>query len=260
MEMSRHSFSHGGLALSWLDTASTAPALVALHAHWMEAATFRALAAALAPGWRTIAPDQRGHGFSSHAPSYTRDDYLGDLDALLDHLALPRVVLLGNSLGGVNAYQYAARRPDRVRGLVIEDIGAEVHDDVSMGLPWAGRFDTRSALEAAIGAKLLPALADSIRETAAGWRLAFDPRDAVASQAHLNGDHWRDWLASTCPALVVRGKASPLTDAGHLREMSSRRPKTTFLELDGGHAVHLDDPAGFTAALSRFLTDLPPAD
>ncbi len=257
MEMRRSCFSRDGLRLSYLDSGAAGRPLVALHAHWMEAATFRRLAGALAPSWRVIALDQRGHGYSDHAPSYAREDYLGDLDALLDHLELDDVVLLGNSLGGVNAYQYAARRPERVAGLVVEDIGVEIHDDVSMSLKWAGLFGTRKELEAAIGAQLLPALADSLRETAAGWRTAFDPKDMIASQSNLNGDHWSDWLASTCPALVIRGKRSPLTDGGHLRAMAERRPRTQFVELDGGHAVHLDNPSGFASLLGQFLSGLP---
>ena len=257
MEMNRDCISRNGLTLSYLDGGGPGRPLIALHAHWMEAATYRSLAAALAPGWRVVALDQRGHGFSDHAPTYKREDYLDDLEALLDHLELRDVVLLGNSLGGVNAYQYAARRPERVRGLVIEDIGVEIHDDVSMSLKWAGLFRTRAELETAIGKQLLPAIADSLRETAAGWRTAFDPKDMVASQDQLNGDHWSDWLASTCPALVIRGRRSPLTTAEHLRAMADRRSNARFLELDGGHAVHLDDPSGFDAALNQFLSGLP---
>ncbi len=132
MEMSRHSYSRDDLKLSYLDADTEGMPLVALHAHWMEAATFRLLAESLASAWRLVALDQRGHGFSDHARSYRREDYLGDLEALLDHLGLKNVILRGNSLGGVNAYQYAAKRPGRVRALVVEDIGVEIDDNVSM--------------------------------------------------------------------------------------------------------------------------------
>ncbi len=121
-------------------------------------------------------------------------------------------------------------------------------------MKWAGLFETRSKLTTAIGAQLLPALQDSIRETADGWRLAFDPDEIVTSQAHLNGDHWPDWLASTCPALVIRGDRSPLTKAEHLHAMASRRANTDSVELDGGHAVHVDNPKAFASVLIEFLT------
>ncbi len=161
MSFQRHTFRHDGLTLSYLDTGSSPvsvgrPPLLCLHAHLMQGATYTALANALAPDYRVIAPDQRGHGDSSHAATYTRQDYLGDIDALLRLLDLPQVVLLGNSLGGVNAYQFAARNPDRVQALIIEDIGAVVTDDISFILPWQGFFATREELEERIGHALRP--------------------------------------------------------------------------------------------------------
>ncbi|MFG2842626.1 alpha/beta fold hydrolase [Kitasatospora sp. NPDC048296] len=74
--------------------------------------------------WRVIAPDQRGQGESERAADYSREGYLADIEALLDHLGLERVVLLGHSLGGINAYQLATRHPERVEAIV--DIEAQV--------------------------------------------------------------------------------------------------------------------------------------
>lgn len=187
--MDRHQFQHDGLTFSYLDAGGAGQPLVALHSHWLEGVTYAPLAAALAPAWRVIALDQRGHGHSDHAATYTRADYLGDLTALYAHLGLDDAVLLGNSLGGVNAYQFAARHPRQVRALIIEDIGAEVHDDTSFALAWEGTFTTAEALAEQVGPRFLPYLRDAFRRTPDGWRLAFDPRDMVVSQSHLNGDH-----------------------------------------------------------------------
>jgi esterase len=232
--MQRHEFKHGGLTCSYLDAGGNGRALVALHAHWMEGQTFAPLAEALAPTWRVIAPDQRGHGHSDHAPTYTRDDYLGDLKALFTHLALGETALLGNSLGGVNAYQFAARHPERVRALIIEDIGVEIADDTSFALPWGGLYRTREDLLQRVGARLLPYLQDAFRETKEGWRLAFDPRDTVASQNCLNGNHWQEWLATDCPALLVRGMESRVTTQAHLEQMALRRPMTRVTQIEIG--------------------------
>jgi pimeloyl-ACP methyl ester carboxylesterase len=261
MNFKRHSFRHDGLALSYLDTGSSPasiarPPLVALHAHLMEGATFAALAASLEPDYRVIAPDQRGHGDSSHAASYTREDYLGDIEALLALLVLPQAVLLGNSLGGVNAYQFAARYPDRVMALIIEDIGAVVTDDISFILSWQGIFSTREQLEVKIGERFLPYLQDSFRHSDDGWHLAFDPQDMIRSQQNLVGDHWSDWLASTCPALVVRGRESRVTSKEHVEQMVERRPSSNLLVLDGGHALHFDNPGAFNAVVRSFLDSL----
>jgi len=252
----RREFRHDGLKLSYLDSCGEGRALIALHAHFMEAVTFAPLAAVLAPEWRLVALDQRGHGDSDHASSYTRGDYAGDIEAFLRHLGLSDVVLLGNSLGGVNAYQFAAWHPEQVRGLIVEDIGAEVWDDLSFVLPWEGSFATREALAERVGPRLLPYLQDSFREGRAGWRLAFEPREIVASGKGLSGDHWGDWLNSACPALLIRGRDSRVTTQAGLEAMALRRPNTRLELLDGGHVAHLDNPAGFANAVTGFLREL----
>jgi len=254
--MKRNQFHHDGLTLSYLDAGGDGHALIALHAHWMEAITYTSLAAVLAPSWRVIALDQRGHGYSDHAQSHTRDDYLGDLAALFEHLEIDKAVLLGNSLGGVNAYQFAARHPERVKALVIEDIGVVLDTDTSFTLAWGGTFPHREALAERIGERLLPYLQDSFRQTSGGWQLAFDPQELIASQLHLNGDHWADWLASSCPALLIRGRESRLTAEPQIEEMVARRPNTRLVTLDGGHVVHQDNPNGFADAVQEFLYDL----
>ena len=132
VDMERFEFCRDALRLSYLDWGGNGRVLIALHAHVMEALTFAPLAAALAPEWRVVALDQRGHGYSDHASSYSRNDYISDLEAFVDHLGLTNFILLGNSLGGVNAYQFAARNPTKVRGLIVEDIGAEVWDDLKL--------------------------------------------------------------------------------------------------------------------------------
>jgi esterase len=254
--MDRREFQHDGLQFSYLDSGGAGKVLIALHAHLMEGATFAPLAGALTPAWRVIALDQRGHGYSDHAKSYTRDDYLHDLEAFFRHLGIHEAVLLGNSLGGVNAYQFAARHPEKVRGLIIEDIGAEVRDDVSFVLAWEGTFATREALAERIGARFVPYFQDSFRSTPEGWRMAFDPGDIVESQRQMCGDHWQDWLDSSCPALLLRGQDSPVTTQAAIEQMAARRPNTTLVTLDGGHVLHFDNPLAFNEVVQTFLTAL----
>ena len=220
----------------------------------MEGSTFSKVADLLNPEFRVVALDQRGHGYSDHASSYAREDYISDLLTLCDHLGLRKgAVLLGNSLGGVNAYQFAARYPDRVSALIIEDIGVVISEDTSFVLKWKGTFQTREELENRIGPRLAPYLRDSFREVSGGWRLAFDPEDMLESQNFVNGDHWKDWLASDCPALILRGRDSRLTSQEHLEQMASRRPNTQLFTLDGGHVIHQDNPAEFAKVVRTFL-------
>jgi esterase len=258
--MQRHTFQNNDLTLSYLDSAGDKPILIALHAHWMEGCGFIPLASELASEWRVIALDQRGHGFSDHALTYARADYLSDLSALLTHLKITEpVVLLGNSLGGINAYHFAAAHPNLVRALVIEDIGAELDadaTDVSFSLAWSGVFKSKEELEEHIGPRFMPYFKDSLRQTKNGWKLPFSPEEMLLSHENVMGDHWQEWLASNCPALIVRGKDSRVTSQEHLEEMARRRPNTQLETLEGGHVVHFDNLKEFTRTVNDFLRSL----
>jgi pimeloyl-ACP methyl ester carboxylesterase len=251
--MNRSCFEHHGLTLSYLDSGGDGPLIVALHAMWMEARTFEGFARAM-PEWRVVSLDQRGHGLSDHASDYSRPAFVDDIVALLDHLEASKpVVLIGNSLGGNNAFAYARRHPHRVRAMVIEESPPEAHGSLEFVLEWRGIYPTREQLERKIGERLAWSVEPSFRETAQGWTLAFDPEEVVAMKQVLNGDFWSDWLGTSCPALVVRGTESKAVDGALLETMAKRRPNTQLLSLQAGHVTHHDDAAGFNAAVRNFL-------
>jgi pimeloyl-ACP methyl ester carboxylesterase len=252
----RAEFVVDGRRLSYLDFGGPGRPLVALHGHLSEAATCTALAEALRPQWRLIAPDQRGHGESDRAADYSREGYLGDLQALLDHLALERIVLLGHSLGAINAYQFAARRPERVDALVDAEgpaaLGLEGANPLGFLLNLPYRAPSREALVTGLG----PAasyFADRLREDADGsWRLPFHPQDMYDSEEQVHGDHWADWTATSCPALLVHGTDGVIATE-QVRAMVERRANTRAVELNADHFVYTNAPEAFTAAVRDFL-------
>ncbi|MFC5661743.1 alpha/beta fold hydrolase [Kitasatospora misakiensis] len=249
-----------GRRLSYLDFGGAGRPLVALHGHLSEGATFAHLAEALGPEWRLIAPDQRGQGESDRTADYTRGGYLADLGALLDHLGLERVVLLGHSLGAINAYQFAARHPERVAALVNAEGPAALGLDGTnplgflLGLPYEA--PTREELIAGLG-PAAPYFADRLRRNAdGGWRLPFRPQEMYRSEDAVHGDHWADWTATSCPALLVRGTRG-VVPAEQAAAMVERRPATTAVELDADHFVYAAAPEAFAAAVRDFLGTLP---
>ncbi|WP_327364085.1 alpha/beta fold hydrolase [Streptomyces sp. NBC_01296] len=186
------------------------------------------------------------------SPDFSCNGYVEDAAAVLEHLGIHGAVVLGHSLGGVNAYQLAARLPGLVDALIVEDVGAEVDDDLSFSLSWPHRAPTRAKLLEKLGPSASH-LMHAVREYPDGWGLAFDPKDMNASQQHLNGDHWDDWLASDCPALLIRGSRSTVLSSEHARDMAARRPHTRLIELPAGHTIHETVPVEFAAAVSEFL-------
>ncbi len=251
--MERRGFEHDGLTLSYLDSGGRKPLILALHALWMEARSFEDFARSM-PEWRVVSLDQRGHGLSDHASDYSREAFVDDIAALLDHLgAREPAVLIGNSLGGTNAFVFAARHPERVRALVIEEGPAEQHESFAFIKDWRGLYPTSEALEKKIGERLAWSVKPSFRETAYGWMLVFEPEELVSMMDGLSGDCWEDWLASTCPALVVRGADSKAIDGQLLENMAARRANTVIVSLKAGHVVHHDDLPGFVAKVREFL-------
>jgi len=102
---------------------ANAPALFLLHG-WLDvSATFHDLVQPLLPDWQVLAPDWRGFGLSEWPQDgYWFMDYLGDLEALLDHYAPAGAVrLIGHSLGAQIASIYAGLRPARVEALALLD-------------------------------------------------------------------------------------------------------------------------------------------
>ncbi|MFJ3839993.1 alpha/beta fold hydrolase [Streptomyces sp. NPDC054904] len=241
--------------VAYTDFGGAGAPLLALHGHFQDGRSYERFAREVGPGWRVIAVDQRGHGASDRAPEYGREGYVADAAAVLEHLGLGPAVVMGHGLGGVNAYQLAARRPELVRAVVVEDVGAVVEGDLSYVGEWPRRAGTRAAFLAGVGSAA-DALAGSLREYPDGWGTAFVAGDAVESQRGLNGDHWADWLAVRQPTLLVRGDRSGVLSAEHAREMTVRRGGVRLVELPVGHGVRAGDPEGFRGVVGEFLRRL----
>lgn len=97
------------------------PPLVMLHGFPDHAGTWRPLADRLAVNFRVIAPDLRGYGQTTRPQAladYRLDLLVGDVLGFLDALGLPLVHLCGHDWGGVLAFAFAAKYPDRLASLV----------------------------------------------------------------------------------------------------------------------------------------------
>ena len=101
------------------------PAILAVHGITANSRCWDTMARELAGGRRLVAPDLRGRGGSDKPEhGYNLDNHCGDIDGVLDHLGLERVVLMGHSLGAYICLAHAATRPQRVDRLILLDGGA----------------------------------------------------------------------------------------------------------------------------------------
>jgi pimeloyl-ACP methyl ester carboxylesterase len=155
--------------------------LVLLHGLDDHARSWDTFAAAMADRYRVLALDQRGHGETAWADDYALERMVVDLDALALALGLRQIALLGGSMGGINAYLYAARHPNVVERLVIVDIAPDITDKMSM---WSWP-DVVPDLEAAVRlARTEPPEMYADPDAALRAVRAANPRPPEAEQRH----------------------------------------------------------------------------
>jgi esterase len=246
--------------ISYIDFGGDGVPILALHGHYGCARMFAELAKTLSPKWRVIAIDQRGHGWSDKPDDYTREAYVNDLIGIIDTLNLAPIIVLGHSLGGINAFQFAARFPGAVRAMIVEDIGANNSDCPTYIFDGPARFDSITQLLDFLKSKDLendPYFLASLIEYPDGWGFQFRYDHMFNSQQLLHGDWTEDWLASICPALLLHGHKSWVLKTDHAREMTKIRPDTRLVEFpNSGHTIHDDAPEEFSKAVIQFLETL----
>ncbi len=105
--------------------------LVILHGLLGSSQNWQRAANLLGEKYRVLAVDQRNHGQSPHMPTHTPADLREDIKNFLEQQNLPQVYLLGHSMGGMAAMEFAFYFPERLQGLIIEDIAPRAYHSSS---------------------------------------------------------------------------------------------------------------------------------
>ena len=215
---------------------------------------FDGLAEFLPAGWRAVCPDHRGRGQSDRDPKaarYHTGTYARDALAWLDHLHIDQAVVLGSSFGGWVALTVAARRPERVRGVILNDIGATVPRDAALQyMELMARRSTPDTVDPAFNRQMRQA-----RRAApllgVLCRLGMMRHSAPLVRGFRDAARGLD-----VPLLVLRGERSRvLTEAG-AAELRDLCPAMTLVTVEkAGHTPTLTEPAA-VAAIRAFLGGL----
>ena len=251
-----------------------APPVVMLHGVTGHSRTWDEEGAALASRYRVIAFDQRGHG-DSDSPidaDYTTPALAGDVAAFVDALELETFAIVGLSLGGRVAIEYAGTHQARVTRMVIVDIGPDIAPE---GMARVGRMmatapERFATLEDVIAFQraanprysetlLRERVQHGVRALPGGgftWKYDRGLRDSVRAGRFGRPPHdlWPAWRAITCPVLLVRGAESDILSAEIAKRMLDEQPNARLVDVPGaGHTVPGDQPAAFTALLRDYL-------
>lgn len=261
-------FDMHGIRLAYDDQGTGIP-LVFLHAFPLNRSMWAPQVATLSRQFRTIAIDLRGHG-ESDAPiwSFTLDQYADDVSALLDHLAIPRAILVGLSMGGYVSFAFSKRYSHRLQALVLADTRAQA--DSTEGR--AGRYQlaqtayTRGTTAVAdtmltklLGATSLqrkPELVEYIRKTIHQAPVSGILVDLMAMADRPNSlPHLR---TITCPALVVVGQEDLTTPLADAELMAREIPGARLAVIPAaGHVSNREQPEVFNDLLRGFVEGLP---
>lgn len=280
----------GPLALSYLEWgAATAEPLLLLHGFGGQAESWAPVAERYLDRYRVIAPDARGHGESDWAPDgdYRYATFAEDLERFCAALELERILLIGHSMGGLHATPFTARHPERVRALVLVDVGPRPRKDVEATAEeyWKipVEFESReAALDFLIGSARRTAqlLGDSpsgeALRRAAETRVETELKPAGAGTLTWRGDlaglqearrrydplmvdegQWPEVERIRRRTLLIRGGASKVLHASIAERMAAVNPNLGLVVVEGvGHAVHLERKDHFCELVDGFFAEL----
>jgi pimeloyl-ACP methyl ester carboxylesterase len=251
------------------------PAILCLPGLTRNSKDFAELAEHLRSRYRVVCPDQRGRGRSERdqdSAHYRPDTYVRDMWTLIDLLQLPRIRIIGTSLGGMMAVMMAVQAPPRIDRIAINDIGPELDPQgiariasyVGKSAPVATWNDAaRQSRE--INAVAFPDFNDAdwmamarkvyIQEGTAPV-LDYDPliaRGLAPGAPAPNLWPLFEALGQT-PVLALRGELSDLLSEHTFDEMSRRLPHVTRVVIPRrGHAPALNEPEAI-AAIDQFFS------
>lgn len=269
-----------GMRLHYLDwgTAGRQP-IIFLHGAALNAHTWDVVCLILRQQYHCHAIDQRGHGESAWAEDgdYSGDAHRGDIEAFVDHLGLDRFVLVGHSMGGFNAFNYAFHHSHRLAALVLVDAGP------SMLLKGAKRivdFVTQTAeldsLEEAIQKAiefnprrdprlLRRSLLHNFRQNPSGkWTRKTDLRmwhgiSKREKERDLLKERFLQAARISCPTLIVQGSLSDVFTSEDAQKLANEFLDGHYAQVgEAGHTVQGDNPRVFAQVLAQFLARVMP--
>lgn len=251
------------------------PGMLLLHGFTGSAAEWAQLTPQLTPLRRVLAVDLIGHG-RSPAPidlaRYSLERCTDDLRNLVDHHGLAQIDLLGYSMGGRVALQFAATHPARVRRMVLISASPGLADPAER----AARVASDEALADQLEAQgldwfvdywaTIPLFASQAATLTAEDRVALRERRRQGSaRGYANSlrgmgagrmtSRWADLPNLDLPTLVISGEY----DAKYVelgRQTAALLPNARHVVVQGaGHAVHLEQPQALANLVVRFMME-----
>ena len=237
--------------------------LVLLHGLFGSADNWGTVAKHFSKQYQVISVDLRNHGRSPHSDSQTYPEMADDLLELCDTLGLDRIHLLGHSLGGKMAMQFATQYPDKLEKLIVVDMAIRTYPDAYTHMIDAmmavdlhamqSRSDVDKALTNAIPHTAVRQflLMNLVKlENKLAWRInlaALRANYPHLIQAVCEHAHYEK------PSLFIRGERSDYVRDSDIAHISTHFTNAQFSTLAANHWVHAEQPQAFIGVVGNFL-------
>ncbi|MEO1353808.1 MAG: alpha/beta hydrolase [Cyanobacteria bacterium J06635_15] len=212
-----------------------------------------------------FALDMRGHGESSSEPNaYTQVDFADDIAAFMDKLKIGKAVVVGHSMGGLVAHQFAVSYPNKVEALVLIATTATMAGSALIAeiKPIIDSFDPDN-----------PAPTDFVEEfQSSTFYKGAAPRVAhryVSDSLRLRGLVWQETLNDLgkedhrdllpniiAPTLILWGDQDNVFGEEEQTELRNLIPNSTLVIFhDAGHALNVERVEGVVDAIKVFVDE-----
>lgn len=242
---------------------SDRPAVIFVNSLGTDLRVWEPVAARLAFRYRTIRYDKRGHGLSDCPPGpYSLEQLASDLAALLEHLQVETAALVGISVGGMIALQFALDHPNPVQALVLADTAARIGTEQR----WNDRIASIRANGMARAApEIIPIwFAEGFSQAQPAVHRGYlnmmartpDEGYTATCAALRDGDLTGRLAELDAPVLVLAGDQDVATPPELSRELAAALPNARFQLIEGaGHLISVEQPETVAGAISTFLQE-----
>lgn len=241
--------------------------LILLHGLFGAGNNWGTVARHFSQHYQVICVDLRNHGSSPHSASQSYANMADDLLELCDALSLKDIHLLGHSLGGKVAIQFAVQHPGRIDKLIVVDMAlrayADAHThliDAMLGIDLStlqSRHEADKILSSSIPLTavrqfLLMNLikSDSGPDSGLAWRInlaALKANYPSLQQAVCENSQYEK------PCLFIRGEHSDYVQDTDIEQIKTNFIEAQFASLPTGHWVHAEQPQAFIDVVGTFL-------
>lgn len=240
------------------------PPLVILHGLLGSLDNWHTLSKIFAGSFRVLAVDQRNHGRSPHSEVMTYDAMAEDLSHLLDQLHIPSAHVLGHSMGGKTAMQFALSYPNRVDKLIVVDIAPReyprLHDEILDALVSVDLNEATSRQQ--VDGELSKRIPDFAVRQFLMKNLIRDSVGTFSWKANLevlqrNYMEIAREITSPVPfpgpTLFVKGEQADYVLDSDVPMIEELFPNAHVVGVNSGHWIHAESPTVFADIVMSFL-------